>query len=106
MEVHKELGTGFLESVYEAALCVELEKAGIPFATQVEFPVIYKGKKIKKFVCDLLADKKIILELKAIKQITDIDKAQIINYLKVTKLEIGLLINFGAVSLQYERFVN
>lgn len=106
MEVHKVLGPGFLESVYEAALIIELKQAGIDVQTQVEFPLNYKGTIIKKFVCDLLVDKKVILELKAIKRITDIDKAQIINYLKVTELEVGLLFNFGSKSLQYERFAN
>ena len=105
MNVHKILGVGFLESVYEAALKVEFKKLNFQFETQVEFPVFYKEKNIKTFVCDMVADKKVIIELKAIKQIKDIDRAQLLNYLKVTKLKVGLLINFGAKSLQYERIV-
>ncbi len=105
MNVHKTLGVGFLESVYEAALRVELNKSNLPFKSQVEFPVIYRNIKIKTFVCDMIVDDKIIIELKAIKQITDIDQAQLLNYLKVTKLKIGLLINFGTQSLQYKRMV-
>ncbi len=105
MEVHKVLGTGFLESVYEGAICVEFKRIKIPYNTQVEFPVLYKGKKIKIFVCDLVVDDKIVVELKAIKQITDIERAQLLNYLKVPGMKVGLLINFGAKSLQYKRMV-
>ena len=105
MEVHKVLGTGFLESVYEGALCVEFKRIKIPFNIQVEFPVMYKREKIKNFVCDLVVDDEIVVEFKAIKQITDIERAQLLNYLKVTGMKVGLLINFGAKSLQYERMV-
>ena len=105
MEVHKLLGIGFLESVYEAALRLEFKKSNLPFESQVEFPVIYREEMIKTFICDLVVDKKVIIELKAIKQITDLERAQLLNYLKVTKLKVGLLINFGTQSLQYERIV-
>jgi GxxExxY protein len=105
MEVHKSLGVGFLESVYEAALLIEFKKSNLPFESQVEFPVIYRNERIKSFICDLVVDKKVIIELKAIKQITALERAQILNYLKVTNLRIGLLINFGSNSLQYERII-
>ncbi len=105
MEVHKSLGVGFLESVYEAALLIEFKKSNILFESQVEFPVLYKNERIKTFICDLVVDNKVIVELKAVKQITDIDRAQLLNYLKVTNLRIGLLINFGSNSLQYERII-
>ena len=105
MDFHKVLGTGFLESVYEGALCVEFKRIKIPFNIQVEFPVMYKREKIKNFVCDLVVDDEIVVEFKAIKQITDIERAQLLNYLKVTGMKVGLLINFGAKSLQYERMV-
>lgn len=105
MEVHKELGPGFLESVYEAALAVELEKQGIPFQLQKQFPVIYKGVPVKIFTADLVIDDKIIIELKAISKLGAIERAQVINYLKATGLKLGLLINFGQISLQYERLV-
>ncbi len=71
----------------------------------MEFPVIYRGENIKTFVCDMIAEEKVIIELKAIKQITDIERSQLLNYLKVTKLRVGLLINFGTQSLQYERII-
>ena len=105
INVHKILGTGFLESVYEAALKVEFNKSNLPFKSQVTFPVIYRNENIKTFVCDMVVNDKVIIELKAIKQITDIERAQLLNYLKVTKLKVGLLFNFGAKSLQHERIV-
>jgi len=105
MEVHKELGSGFLESVYEAAMVVELEKQGIPFQLQKQFPVIYKGVPVKDFAADLVIDDKIIVELKAISKLGAIERAQVINYLKATGLKLGLLINFGQTSLQYERLI-
>lgn len=105
MNVHKILEIGFLESVYEAALEVEFKKSNLLFKSQVEFPVIYRSENIRTFVCDMVVNDKVIVELKAIKQITDIERAQLLNYLKVTKLKVGLLINFGAKSLQYERII-
>jgi len=103
MTVHKTLGVGFLESVYEAALKVEFKKSNLLIESQVEYPVIYRDENIKTFVCDVVVDNKVIVELKAIKHITDIERAQLLNYLKVTKLKVGLIINFGTKSLQYER---
>ena len=105
MEVHRDLGTGFLESVYEAAMVVELKRQGIQFEQQKKFPVIYKGIPIKDFIADLIIEDKIIVELKAISKIGEIEKAQVINYLKATGLKLGLLINFGQTSLQSERLV-
>jgi len=105
MEVHKELGPGFLESVYEAAMVVELEKQGIQFALQTQFPVIYKGVLVKHFIADMVIANEIVVELKAISKIGNIEKAQVINYLKATGLKLGLLINFGQTSLQFERIV-
>ncbi len=106
MEVHKVSGSGFLESVYEEALTVKLQNANSPFEKQKHFSVIYNGKNIKEFVCDLVVDDKIIIELKAIKRISDLERAQVINYLKVTGCKLGLLTNFGQTSLEYERLVN
>jgi len=105
MEVHKELGPGFLESVYEAAMVVELEKQGIQFALQTQFPVIYNGVLVKHFIADMVIANEIVVELKAISKIGNIEKAQVINYLKATGLKLGLLINFGQTSLQFERIV-
>ncbi|NQT64292.1 MAG: GxxExxY protein [Candidatus Marinimicrobia bacterium] len=105
MEVHKTLGPGFLESVYENAMKIELENKGLKCKTQVSFPVIYKDHHIKDFICDMVVDDKVIIELKAIKNLSDLERAQAINYLKVTGIELALLINFGKRSLEYERLV-
>ncbi|MCF7921576.1 MAG: GxxExxY protein [Candidatus Marinimicrobia bacterium] len=106
MEVHKALGPGFLESVYEEALKVELGFQGINFESQKQFPITYRGQEIKQFSCDLVVENKIILELKALKQLGDIERAQVINYLKVTGLQLGILMNFGEKSLVSERLVS
>lgn len=105
MEVHKQLGVGYLESVYEEAFKIELQLNKIPFESQKKYPVIYKNKFIKDFYCDLVMDNKIIIELKAIKNIGDIERAQVINYLKVTGIKLGMIINFGETSLKYERML-
>lgn len=104
-EVHKELGSGFLEAVYEAAMLVELKKQGLNAVSQQSFPVIYKGVPIKDYVCDLVVEGKVVLELKALKKISDIERAQTLNYLKVTGLRVGLVLNFGEGSLKHERLV-
>jgi GxxExxY protein len=106
MEVHKQLGSGFLESVYEEALAVEFELRGIKFKRQSELPVFYKNRKIKQFVCDFLVEDQVIVELKAIKQLGEIEKLQVINYLKASKYEVGLLFNFGEKSLEWKRLLN
>jgi len=105
MEVHSTLGPGFLESVYEQALVVELGLRKNKLERQKNIKVYYKDMEIKQFVCDLLVDNKVIVELKAIKQLTDIEYAQTLNYLKATGLKVGLLLNFGENSLKYKRFV-
>ncbi len=106
MEVHTHLGCGFLESVYEEALALELRSRGIEFVQQQILPVSYKGVQIKTFTCDLLVEGKLLVELKALKNLTEIEFAQVINYLKVSKLKIGLLLNFGTGSLQYKRMIS
>ena len=106
MEVHKHLGRGFLEAVYHEAADMEMSSRTIPFAHEVELPIFYKGTRLKTFYrADFVCFGEIIIELKAISAITDIERAQILNYLKATKMKVGLLINFGAESLEYERFV-
>lgn len=105
LEVHSTLGPGFLESVYEAAMAIELSLLNIPFEYQKAIPVMYKGKKAKDFFCDMLIDGKILVELNATKSISNADESQILNYLKATGLRVGLLINFGEPSLKFKRFV-
>ena len=105
MAVHKILGVGFLEAVYEEAFIIELQLNKIHFEAQKKYLVIYKNKIIKDFFCDIVVENKIIIELKAIKNIGDIERAQVINYLKVTSLKLGIIINFSETSLKYERIV-
>ncbi len=106
MEVHKQLGCGFLEAVYQEAMAIELTTRGIPFQQQVELPVFYKGTQLTTFYkADFICYASIIVELKALAQIGGIEDAQVINYLKATGFHVGLLLNFGARSLQYKRFV-
>jgi len=96
-EVYKELGPGYLESVYEDALCYELDLLSIEYQRQIELDVHYKNIKFeRRFRADLLVENKILVENKAIKKITNQDEAQLINYLKTTRLRVGLLFNFGA----------
>ena len=107
MEVHRVLGPGFLEAVYQEALAIEFKLRDIPF---VEFPKIeinYKEFKLKKYyVPDYLCYDKIVLEIKAISQCTPNEEAQIINALKATKFKVGVLINFGEPSLYWRRYAN
>jgi GxxExxY protein len=106
MEVHRVLGCGFLEAVYQEALEIELEARGVPFRRQVELPVRYKGRLLNKiYVADLITHETVIVELKALARFSGTEEAQVINYLKATGLETGLLLNFGARSLEYKRFI-
>jgi GxxExxY protein len=108
MEVHKELGPGFLESVYEEAMKIESCKRGIPHKTQDKLCIFYKGIKLKKeFIVDYLAYDKIIVEFKCIPKLTTVEEAQILNYLKATGLKVGLLINFGSYGkLEWKRYIS
>jgi GxxExxY protein len=106
MEVHKHLGHGFLEAVYQEALALELAARGIPFHREVSLPVKYKTRVLKcSYRADFVCFENIIIELKAIGQLTGADEAQTINALKVTGMQRALLINFGAPSLDYKRLV-
>ena len=107
MEVHRELGPGFLEAVYQEALAIELSVRGIPFQREVELPITYKGKTLQTaYRADFICYDEVVIELKSIKQLGVIEEAQLLNYLKATGYQVGLLINFGAASLETRRFVN
>ena len=93
--VLKILGTGYLESVYENAMCIELDELGIPYVRQKHLNVIYRERLIGEFVADIVVDDKIILELKSVSKLVPAHSAQLINYLTITKLKVGLLLNFG-----------
>lgn len=100
IEVHKELGPGLLESVYEAALCYELQQAGIPFQQQLHFVGEYKGHPLPSQRIDLIVADTIILELKAVRAVEDARLAQLVSYLLLTNKPLGLLINFNAPTIQ------
>jgi len=104
MEVHRELGSGFLEYVYEEALCYELNLREISFERQKELNIYYKDLLIpKKYKPDLIVEDKVIVEIKATSGLTEIEEAQLLNYLKATKMRVGLLLNFGKRSLEVKR---
>jgi GxxExxY protein len=106
MEVHRELGSGFLESVYHEALMKEFNSKGIPFEKNVQLQVSYKGIPLNKvYYADFVCFDKIILEIKAIDGLIPEHESQVINYLKATGFDLGLLVNFGQKSLQYKRLV-
>jgi len=94
-KVHRELGFGFLESVYQNALVIELTKAGLQAEKEKKIQVNYDGQVVGDFVADILVEEKIILELKSVRELHPAHEAQLINYLKATGIEVGLLINFG-----------
>jgi GxxExxY protein len=107
MEVHRELGAGFLEAVYHEALALEMTRRDIPHQREVELPVVYKGQRLATaYRADFVCYDDVILELKALTALSGVEKAQIINYLKATGLKTGLLVDFGAPSLQYKRFIH
>ena len=106
MAVHNELGPGFLESVYRASLAVELEARRIPFRTEVLFPLTYKGQRLSlNYRADLVCFQSVVVEVKALRAVGPIEYAQAINYLKASGLARGLILNFGARSLEYRRVV-
>ncbi|MCP5097854.1 MAG: GxxExxY protein [Chloroflexi bacterium] len=107
MEVQKQLGYGFLEAVYHEALALEFTNRGIPFLHEVKLPVFYKAQELStNYRADFVCFDSIIIEIKAIKKLAQIEKAQLINYLKATNFKLGLLLNFGSSSLEYKRRAN
>jgi GxxExxY protein len=106
MTVHKELGGGFLEAVYQDALALELGGIGVPFVREAELPVFYRGNVLHAaYRADFLCYGMVIVELKAIGQLSSREDAQLLNYLKASGKQKGLLLNFGGNSLEYKRMV-
>jgi GxxExxY protein len=105
-EVHNTLGPGFVEDVYEQALAHEFQCRGLLFEQQKKVSVSYKGKVVGTHTLDLVVDDKIVLELKAVKALTDVFKQQLHSYLKATGLKLGILINFGTSRVQSVRIAN
>ena len=105
MKVHSELGPGFTEKVYQEALAIEFSERGIPFVREKEIHAIYKGIVLDgTFIPDFICYDKIIVELKAVKELDDVNRSQAINYAKIAGCNLSLLINFGESSLVKERF--
>ena len=107
IEVHRNLGPGFLEAAYESALCIELEAAGLKFERQVLFPVLYKGHRLSEHRLDLLVEDSVVVEIKAVEHLDPVFDAQVIAYLRVTGKHVGLLLNFNAKLMKegVKRFV-
>lgn len=107
MEVHKQLGCGFLEAVYQEALALEMAIQQVPFEREVPLPVFYRGQQLGVgYRADFICFAEIVVELKALSRLSSMEEAQILNYLKATGHSTGLVLNFGGKSLEYKRFVH
>ena len=106
MEVHRQLGPGFLERVYQEALEIEMKNRDIPLSREVALAIYYKEKQLTtEYRADFVCFDQILVETKAQKTIGDVEAAQVINHLQATRLDVGLLLNFGRPSLEYRRFI-
>lgn len=105
-EVYNEIGCGFSELVYHRSLIIEFTQRGIQFFSEYELPIFYKNQKVGARRADFLIEKVVTVEIKAVSKLEDIHLAQAINYLEAFNIEIGMLINFGAKSLEYKRLVH
>jgi GxxExxY protein len=105
MEVHRKLGYGFLEKVYENSLMILLKREGIRSEQQYPIKVYFEGEVVGNYVADILIEDKIVIELKCVEKISNIHKAQALNYLKATQMRLAIILNFAKDKLQYERLV-
>ena len=107
MQVHRELGCGFLEPVYQEAFEILLKKNGVPYEREKLLPIYFMGERLKKeYYADFVCYGKIIVEFKAVSELSAVHDAQVMNYLKATRFKLGLLFNFGQTSLVHRRFAN
>lgn len=106
MKVHRYFGPGFPEVVYKRALMIEMQKINLNFKEEVEREIIYEGRTIHKRRLDLIVENVVLLELKALKEVDNSEMNQILNYLRVFKIEVGLLLNFGAPGLFFKRYIH
>jgi GxxExxY protein len=105
-KVHNSIGCGLHESAYEEAFCIELASSGIPYSRQQVFPIYYGGQYIGTYIADIVVDNKIIVEIKSVRQLNPVMFAQAINYLKLSGLQVGYIINFHNTRVEWKRFVN
>ena len=105
MKVHSTLGNSFQEVIYQRALTIEMAKQGLSFQRELEMQIYYDGQEIGTRRVDFLVESKVMVEMKALTTLEDVHLAQAINYLEAYKLEVGLLLNFGAKSLEYKRLI-
>ena len=107
MEVSNTLGCGFLEAVYQEVLGIEFSDADIPFEAEKKIVITYKDRVLsKEYIADFVCFERIIIEIKAMKKITEVEEAQIINYLRATKLPLGLILNFGGKKMEWKRYAS
>ncbi|PKD43511.1 GxxExxY protein [Rhodohalobacter barkolensis] len=106
MRVHSELGNGFPEVIYQRSLAIEFSHSNLEYDREISMALYYQGQNVGSRRVDFLVEDKILLELKAVSEITSVHYAQILNYLKAYQLQIGLLVNFGEESLKFKRFIN
>jgi len=104
--VHRALGPGLLESAYEGAFAVELAHSGVFFERQRVFPLVYRNEYVGAYIADLVVDNTIIVELKSVSKLNEVMEAQLLNYLKLSKLPVGYIFNFHNTSVEWRRFVN
>ena len=104
-EVNRVLGSGFLEKVYESALLVELKERGLSAESQIPVKVFYKKKVVGEYIIDILVEKKVIVELKTVEKFDNVHEAQLLNYLKASGIQVGLLINFKHPKVEIKRMV-
>jgi len=100
LEVHRHLGPGLLESVYESALCIELRANSVAFKRQVGIPLYYKGELISEHRPDLIVEERVVVEIKSVERLVPVHMAQMLTYLRVTSLRVGLLLNFNSPTLK------
>jgi len=107
MEVSNNLGCGFLEAVYQEVLGIEFSDAEIPFEAQKRIVITYKERVLsREYIADFICFQQIIVEIKALKRITEVEEAQLINYLRAAKLPVGLILNFGGTQMEWKRYAN